>query len=382
MVTRRNFLVGSLATVGAASLGTGAILDPRALFAGGLPVAPAPKKILILGGTGFVGPHQVRRAVARGHQVTIFNRGRSAPGMFGKDVEELAGDRATNLDALKGRTWDAVIDESASLSSAPEWVKNSATLLKDATDQYLFISTRSVYADLSRVPMSRDAPVLTLENSPIPEGRPLPYGHAKAYAEKEAHAIMPGRVTVVRPGLIIGPGDDTDRFTYWPVRIARGGEVLVPGDGTDHVQIIDVRDLVNFCITLVENRTYGVFNAVGPQLGQPFSQFVQRIQQGVGATNVSYTWVSADFLRENGANPYGRELPVFQVMQGRTAGFARFDLTPEIAAGLTFTSTEDSARDTLEWFRTLPAERQAGIKTGFTPERERDLLAKWKARRP
>ncbi len=382
MVTRRNFLVGSLATVGAATLGAGAILDPRTLIAGVPPVAPAPKKILILGGTGFVGPHQVRRAVERGHQVTIFNRGRSAPGMFGKDVEELAGDRASDLSALVGRRWDAVIDESASLSSAPEWVKKSAEQLKDATDQYLFISTRSVYADLSRVPMNKDAPVLTLENSPIPEGRPLPYGHAKAYAEKEAHAIMPGRVTVVRPGLIIGPGDDTDRFTYWPVRIARGGEVLVPGDGTDHVQIIDVRDLVNFCITLVENRTYGVFNAVGPQLGQPFSQFVQRIQQGVGATNVTYTWVNADFLRENGANPYGRELPVFQVMQGRTAGFARFDLTPEIAAGLTFTSTEDSARDTLQWFRTLPAERQAGIKTGFTPERERELLAKWKARRP
>ncbi len=381
MVTRRNFLVGSLASVGAASLGTGAILDPRSLFAGHPPATPAPKKILILGGTGFVGPHQVRRAVERGHQVTIFNRGRSAPGLFGKDVEELAGDRASNLDALKGRTWDAVIDESASLSSAPEWVKASASLLRDATAQYLFISTRSVYADLSRVPMTKDAPVLTLENSPIPEGRPLPYGHAKAYAEKAAHELMPGRVTVVRPGLIIGPGDDTDRFTYWPVRVARGGEMLVPGDGSDHVQIIDVRDLVNFCITLVENRTYGVFNAVGPQLGQPFSQFVQRIQQGVGPTNVSYTWVSADFLRENGAAPYGRELPVFQVMQGRTAGFARFDLTPEIAAGLTFTPTETSARDTLEWVRTLPAERQAGLKTGFTPERERELLAKWKARR-
>jgi 2'-hydroxyisoflavone reductase len=380
MVTRRDFLVGSLATVGAASL-----TDPRALLAqagaAARPWAPAPKSILILGGTGFVGPHQVRRAVERGHRVAIFNRGRSAPGLFGKDVEELAGDRETDLRALEGRRWDAVIDESASLSSAPEWVRKSAGLLKDSTDQYLFISTRSVYADLSAVPMTKDAPVLTRENSPIPDGRPLPYGHAKAYAEQEAHAAMPGRVTVVRPGLIIGPGDDTDRFTYWPVRIARGGEVLVPGDGTDHVQIIDVRDLVNFCITLVENRTYGVFNAVGPQLGQPFSQFVQRIQQGVGATDVSYTWVDADFLRENGATPYGRELPVFQVMRGRTAGFARFDLTPEIAAGLTFTPTEASARDTLTWFRTLPADRQAAIKTGFTPERERELLAKWKARR-
>jgi 2'-hydroxyisoflavone reductase len=368
MTTRRDFLGTTLTTLSAAAL-----LDPRQLMP-----TRAPKKILILGGTGFVGPHQVRYALDRGHQVTIFNRGRSAPGMFGKNVEELAGDRAQELTALKGRKWDAVIDESASLSSAPDWVRNSANALKDSTDQYLFISTRSVYADLSRVPMNAEAPVLTRENSPIPEGTPLPYGHAKAYAEKEAHAAMPGRVTVVRPGLIIGPGDDTDRFTYWPVRIARGGEVLVPGDGTDHVQIIDVRDLIEFCVTLVENRTYGVFNAVGPQRGQPFKQFVERIHEGVNGSG-TYTWVDAEFLRANGANPYGRELPSFQVMKGRTAGFAQFDVSPEIKAGLKFRSTEVTARETLEWFRTLPADRQAGIKTGFTPEREKDLLAKWHA---
>jgi 2'-hydroxyisoflavone reductase len=370
MTTRRDFLGASLAALGAAAL------PLRPLFAS---AAPAPKKILILGGTGFVGPHQVRYALQRGHQVTIFNRGRSAPGMFGKDVEELAGDRATNLDALKGRKWDAVIDESASLSSAPEWVTLSATLLKDATEQYLFISTRSVYYDLSSVPMNSNAPVLTLENSPIEAGKPLPYGHAKAYAEKEAHKAMPGRVTVVRPGLIVGPEDDTDRFTYWPVRIARGGDVLVPGDGSDHVQIIDVRDLVQFCVTLVENRTYGVFNGVGPQMGMPFREFVSRIQQGVGS-NPTYTWVDADFLRANGANPYGRELPVFQVMKGRTAGFARFDLTPELKAGLTVRPMEDTARDTLAWWKTLPADRQAAIKTGFTPEREAALLKAWKER--
>jgi len=370
MYNRREFLGTGLAALSAV-----AAFRPDAIRLPG-----APKKILILGGTGFVGPHDVRAALARGHQVTIFNRGRSAPGIFGKDVEELAGDRAADLSALKGRTWDAVIDESASLSSAPEWVKLSAGLLRDAVGQYLFISTRSVYFDTSRVPMTADAPVLTLENSPIPEGRPLSYGHAKAYAEKALHDLMPGRVTVVRPGLIIGPGDDTDRFTYWPVRIARGGEVLAPGDGTDHVQIIDVRDLVEFCVKLVEDRTFGVFNAVGPQMGQPFRTFVERIQKGVGG-NATFTWVDADFLRENGANPYGRELPVFQVMKGRTAGFARFDLTPEIKAGLTFRPTEVTARETLEWFRTLPAERQAGLKTGFTPERERELLAKWKARK-
>lgn len=373
MQSRREFLGTSLTALGAA-----AVWDPRTLLV--KQVAPAPKKILILGGTGFIGPHDVRHALARGHTVTIFNRGRSGPGMFGKDVEELSGDRMTNLDALKGRKWDAVIDESASLSSAPEWVKLSANLLKDSTDQYLFVSTRSVYQDLSSVPMSAAAPVLTLENAPIDAGKPLTYGHAKAYAEKEAHKAMPGRVTVVRPGLIIGPEDDTDRFTYWPVRIARGGEVLVPGDGTDHVQIIDVRDLVEFCVKLVEDRTFGVFNAVGPNMGMPFKEFVQRIQKGVGS-NPTYTWVDADFLRANGANPYGRELPVFQVMKGRTAGFARFDLAPEIKAGLKFRPMEQTAKETLEWWRTLPAERQAAIKTGFTPEREKALLDLWKARK-
>lgn len=374
MHSRREFIGSGLVALGAA-----AALDPRSLFAAS--TAHAPKKILILGGTGFVGPHQVRHALQRGHQVTIFNRGRSAPGMFGKDVEEIAGDRSASLDALKGRKWDAVIDESASQSSAPEWVRNSATTLRDSTDQYLFISTRSVYYDTSRVPMTADAPVLTRENTPIPEGRPLTYGHAKAYAEKEAHAAMPGRVTVVRPGLIIGPEDDTDRFTYWPVRIARGGEVLAPGDGSDHVQIIDVRDLVEFCIKLVEDRTYGVFNAVGPQMGVPFRKFVEDIRKGVNS-DATFTWVDAEFLRANGANPYGRELPVFQVMKGRTAGFARFDLTPELKAGIRFRPMEVTARDTLAWWKTLPAERQAGIKTGFTPERERALLELWKARRP
>ncbi|HSL70788.1 MAG TPA: NAD-dependent epimerase/dehydratase family protein, partial [Longimicrobiales bacterium] len=294
--------------------------------------------------------------------------------------EELKGDRASNLEALKGRKWDAVIDESASRSDAPEWVKLSANLLKDSVDQYLFVSTRSVYFDTSRVPMTADAPVLTRENRPIPAGQPLTYGHAKAYAEKEAHAAMPGRVTVVRPGLIIGPGDDTDRFTYWPVRIARGGEVLAPGDGTDRVQIIDVRDLVEFSVKLVEDKTYGVFNAVGPDRGRPFNEFVERIHKSVNGAG-TYTWVDTDFLIANNVRPYSSELPVFQAMRGRTAGFAQFDLTPEIKAGLKFRPLELTARETLDWFRTLPADRQAGIKTGFKPEREKQLLELWHARK-
>jgi 2'-hydroxyisoflavone reductase len=370
MQTRRDFIGTTLA------LGAAAALEPGHLFG-----TTAPKKILILGGTGFIGPHQVRYALSRGHQVTVFNRGRSGAGMFGKDVEELVGDRANNLEALRGRSWDAVIDESASSGpTAPDWVKASAGLLKDSTDHYLFVSTRSVYANTSRVPMTADAPVYTLENTPLREGQAMSYGMGKAYAEKEAHNAMPGRVTVVRPGLIIGPGDDTDRFTYWPVRVARGGEVLAPGDGTDHVQIIDVRDLVEFSVKLVEDKTFGVFNVVGPHLGRPFKEFLERIHRSVNGTG-TYTWVDADFLIANGHRPYGAQLPVFQVMRGNTAGFARFDLTPEMKAGLKFRDLEVTARETLDWFRSLPAQRQASIRTGFTPEREKELLALWKARK-
>jgi 2'-hydroxyisoflavone reductase len=369
MQTRRDFLGAALA------LGAATALEPNHLLA-----VRAPKKILILGGTGFIGPHQVRYALERGHQVTIFNRGRSAPGMFGKDVEELKGDRANDLEALKGRKWDAVIDESASPSAAPDWVKLSANLLKDSVGQYLFVSTRSVYLEFTRVPMTAEGTVLTRENRPIAAGSALPYGHAKAYAEKEAHAAMPGRVTVVRPGLIIGPGDDTDRFTYWPWRVAKGGEVLVPGDGTDHVQIIDVRDLVEFNIKLIEDGTLGVFNAVGPQMGRPFREFIERIHKAVNGTG-TYTWVAADFLSANGVQPYSRQLPVFQVMSGRTAGFARFDLTPELKAGLKFRTLEVTAKETLDWYRTLPAERQAAILTGLKPEREKELLTLWRARK-
>jgi 2'-hydroxyisoflavone reductase len=368
MLSRRDFLGTSAAAVAAAAC--------RSTDAG----TPARKlRILILGGTGFIGPHEVRCALARGHEVTVFNRGRSGAGMFGKDVEELVGDRNSDLTALKGRTWDAVIDESASQSSAPEWVKASASLLKDAVGHYVYTSTRSVYLDTSHVPMTADAPVLTRENSPVAADRPLPYGHAKAYAEKEALAAMPGRVTLVRPGLIVGPEDDTDRFTYWPVRVARGGEMLAPGDGSDHVQVIDVRDLVEFQVRLVEARTLGVFNAIGPQGGQPFRELLARIQRGVGG-DATFTWVDTDFLIAKGLRPYGNELPSFQPMRGKTAGFGRFDLTKEIAAGLRFRDTEVTARETLAWWNSLPAERREKPKAGMTAAKEKEVLAAWHAR--
>ena len=365
MLTRREFLQGTV-MIGVTSA---------------LPIAQTrtPKKVLILGGTGFIGPHQVRSLLARGHAVTLFNRGRSGAGMFGKDVEELVGDRATNLEALKGRKWDAVIDESASNgATAAEWVKASTAVLKDSVSQYLFVSTRSVYADTSRVPMTSDAPVLTLENSPLRPGQAMPYGHGKAYAEKAAQAAMPGRVTVVRPGLIIGPGDDTDRFTYWPARIARGGEILAPGDGSDRVQIIDVRDLTDFETTLIENTTFGVFNGVGPDRGRPFNDFLERMHKALNGKG-TYTWVATDFLLANKVRPYA-DLPVWQIMSGRTAGFAQFDLTPELKAGIKFRSIETTAVDTLEWFRKQTPDGSLALKAGMKPEREAELLGLWKSR--
>jgi 2'-hydroxyisoflavone reductase len=373
---RRDFLRAAALAAGAATLrpeGAWAALERE--------FKPAPKKILILGGTGFIGPHQVNRALARGHEVTIFTRGRTNPDMFKGKVEQLIGDRANNLESLKGKKWDAVIDNSAeSGATAPEWVTLSAEVLKDSVDQYYFTSTRSVYFDLSGVPATAAAPVKTEENSPTPPtARGREYGLGKAMAEKAAHKIMPGRVTVVRPGLIIGPGDDTDRFTYWPWRVARGGDMLAPGNGTDHVQIIDVRDLGDFAIKLVEDKTYGVFNGVGPQGGRPFKEFLELINKGVGG-NPKLTWVDADFLIANGVQPYGTQMPVFQVMRGRTAGFARFDLTPELKAGLTFRPLEVTAKETLDWFRTL-TDRPDGPTKGLKPEREKQLLELWRARK-
>jgi 2'-hydroxyisoflavone reductase len=395
MSTRRDFIRTSVAAGGAVALGLG---DPAgALGASGSPVAsgphagagfdrspgPAPRRIrlLILGGTGFIGPWQVRYAVERGHEVTIFNRGRSAPGMF-DGVEELTGDRAApDLSALEGRTWDAVIDNSASRSDAPMWVRDSANLLADAADQYLFISTRSVFRDLSMVPATVDAPLYTPETTPNwSPGDPYPYGLAKALAEGELRAAFGDRATIVRPGLIVGPGDETDRFSYWPVRIERGGEILVPGGPEEsRVQVIDVRDLCEWAVRLCEDRTYGTFMGIGPENGRSFGEMVYGIA-GVTTTPLTWTWADTDFLLEHDVRPY-RELPVWRPPLPGYEGFARFDLSREVAAGLTFRSLADTATATLEYHHSRDAERKATLEAGMSPEREAEVLRAWHARR-
>ncbi len=387
MPSRRSFLklasaAGAAAAAGfhpgelaraAPSTGSGPASSPA-----GAP--PRTIRLLILGGTGFIGPHQVRYAVERGHEVTIFNRGRSAPGVF-DGVEELTGDRdAGMLDALRGRRWDAVIDNSASGSDAPRWVRESAGLLRDAADQYLFISTRSVFRDLSQVPATVDAPLFTPETTPNWEpGRPYPYGLAKALAEGEALAAFGDRTTIVRPGLIVGPGDDTDRFTYWPVRIERGGEILAPGDPhQDRVQVIDVRDLCEWVIRLCEARTCDTFMGIGPENGRSMAEFLYGIA-AVTTTPLSWRWVPRAFLAEQGFRPY-QEMPVWRPPTAGFEGFARFDLTREVAAGLTFRSLAETTAATLAFHHGRPPERRAALRAGVSAEREAAVLAAWNAR--
>ena len=373
---RREFLRLTAATAGTLALG----ITPHALAASPIPRPAPPAKrairTLILGGTGFIGPYQVRYALERGHTVTLFNRGRTNTHLF-PGVERLVGDRNGQLAALAGRTWDAVIDNSR---ANPEWVRLSAEFLKDSVDRYFYVSSRSAYADTSRVPMTADAPTFTYETAGISrDAERLPYGLAKALSERVAQRIFVGRVNIVRPGLIIGPDDESDRFTYWPVRIQRGGEVLAPGDGSDPVQIIDVRDLTEWMIRMAEDGTAGVFNGIGPGTPRPMAELLYGIR-GVTTAETTFTWVNLEFLTEIGVRPYSH-MPVWRPPTEGYEGFARFDLAPEIEAGLTFRPLAVTARDTLEYHFSRSPERQANLRAGISADREAEVLAAWHARR-
>src|SRR5438477_1057561 len=256
-----------------------------------------PLRILILGGTGFTGPYQVRYALGRGHKVTTFNRGKTHPGELPKEVEQLTGDRNGKLDALKNRQWDVVIDNPTTL---PAWVRDAAQNLKGNVDRYVFISTISVYDDLKNHGPNEDSP-LKKYDGPDPYKETIEamkasgfktYGPLKALSEKEAEKWFPGKTLIVRPGLIVGPRDESDRFTYWPVRIDRGDEVLAPGDPNDPVQFIDARDLAEWTIRMAENRETGIYNATGPAKPLGIGGMLDEIK-GAEKSNATFTWVNA-----------------------------------------------------------------------------------------
>jgi 2'-hydroxyisoflavone reductase len=360
-ISRRTFVVTAAAATGAVALGQ-------------LPSPSKPLRILILGGTGFIGPHQVRYAVARGHKVSVFNRGKTNPGSVPAGVERLEGDRNGQLDALKNREWDAVIDNPTTL---PKWVRDAAAILKGSVGQYLFISTISVYADNSKLNNDEsDATGVLPEGASLDEVKPNTYGPLKALAEKEAEKAFPGRTTIVRPGLIVGPGDNTDRFTYWPVRIARGGEVLAPGNPSDPVQIIDARDLAEWTIRLLEQKTFGTFNATGPAHPMTMAEMLYGIK-AVTTAGAQFTWVPASFLEAQKVAPWS-DMPVWIPPQGEYAGFGSRNIAKAVAAGLTFRPLADTAKATLEFHESRDAERKSKMRAGLKPEREAEVLAAWK----
>ena len=341
------------------------------------PKPPKPLRILILGGTGFIGPNQVRYALSRGHSVTIFNRGRQQVTWPGP-VEELLGDRNTgDLKSLEGREWDVCIDNPTTL---PFWVRDAAAVLKGKIKHYIFVSTISVYAANDMPNADETAALARYEGQDAMAERkagPGAYGPLKALSEQEAQRQFGEAVSIVRPGLIVGPGDETDRFTYWPVRLARGGDVLVPGDGSDHVQVIDARDLAEWIVRVAEQRSYGVFNATGPAHPLTMREFVGLVDEGVHA-KPNLVWVSTDFLTANKVSAWS-DMPVWIPEHGETAGFGRRNIARALKAGLTFRPLPTTAADTLEWFRQQPAERQAKLKSGLTAARETELLTAWRA---
>lgn len=368
--TRREFIAASLVAGGVSALPSAL---SQATTTQPAREASKPIRILILGGTGFIGPYQVRYALSRGHEVTLFNRGKTNPELF-PNVEQLRGDRDNDLESLKRRRWDAVIDNSASL---PRWVRQSAGLLKDAASTYLFVSSISVYSDNSIVGMDESAPVGVLADTTVEEITGETYGPLKALCEKEAQAAFPEGAIIVRPGLIVGPGDRSDRFTYWPVRVDRGGEILAPGSPEDPVQIIDARDLAEWMIRMVEERASGVYNATGPIRPMLMAEMLYGIR-AVTAGDCSFTWVNADFLAQHKVEAWS-DMPTWVPPTDGMEGFSRVDCSRALAKGLRFRPLADTARETLEWFKELPAERQAKLRSGIDPEREAQVLAAWHA---
>jgi 2'-hydroxyisoflavone reductase len=415
--SRRSFLKTSALAGGALGLG----LLPGAAHAGGpstremmrdlLDVGPAakPLRILILGGTGLTGPRQVAYALKRGHKVTTFNRGRRSKEVPAA-VEQLHGDRnvAGGLEALKGREWDVVIDNPTTI---PVWVRDAGEILQGKTNQFIFISTISVYADTSKPGFDETTALAQYEGEdPLKEtmqtfsANQRLYGPLKVASEREAEKWFPGKTTIIRPGLIVGPGDTSGRWNYWPIRISEGGEVLAPGTGDDFTQIIDSRDLAEWTIRMAENNTVGTFNATGPKPPMKMKPMLEQIRKALKKEkDVSFTWVPAEFLQSQQVRGWS-QMPAWVPPSPDNAGFMQVNVDRAVKAGLTYRSVADTARATMDWYNALPDTApppaqpatppapgtvppapviaKDRVRGGLPKQKEAEVLAAWKAKTP
>ncbi len=327
-------------------------------------------RILVLGGTVFLGRHVVDAARARGHEITLFNRGQSNADLF-PDLENLRGDRDGGLDVLRAgeRKWDAVID---TCGFVPRLVRASAECLRDAAEHYIFVSTQSVYSDADPDTVGQDesAALATIEDETVEQVTGETYGALKALCERAAEEAMPGRVTNVRSGLIVGPHDPSDRFTYWPVRVAAGGEVLAPAPPDWPVEFVDARDLAAWIVHAAEQKTSGTFNTAGPTTPrQQFGRLLAACRE-VAGNDATITWAALDWLEKRGATPWA-DLP----LRATERAFTTRTPARAMAAGFECRPMEQTIRDTHAWAQ----DTNRNMKTGLTRKRETELLQDWHA---
>jgi 2'-hydroxyisoflavone reductase len=332
-----------------------------------------PQKVLILGGTGFIGPHFVDVLTAGGHKITLFNRGKRDPEVR-PGIEQLLGDRNGQVDTLKGRDWDVVIDNSG---YTPTQVKLTGELLKDHVRQYIFISSIAVYADFAKAGVDEDYKLAVLKDPTNEAVNGETYGGLKVLCEKAVETIYGKRGTIIRPTYIAGPGDHTDRFTYWPWRVSKGGEMLAPGTPSDPFQYIDVRDLADFMRTCVEKNVTGKYNLCGPQGAVTMGSLLEESKR-ITKADTKFVWASAEFLKAQkiiGEEAAGNFMPIWQPPEGDEAGLLLVSPARAEKKGLKFRTLETTIRDTLEWQKKRPEDKQV-LKAGLTMEKEGELLAR------
>lgn len=381
MTTRRELLqIAAGAAAGAAlpgmvasvaSAATGVPAD-SASTASAAKAAPKGKTLLILGGTGFIGPHLTHEALRLNWKVTHFNRGKTATESVPPGVESLIGDRKGQLDSLRGRKWDVVIDDTGFI---PKYVRMSAELLAPNVGYCLYISSISAYASFA-TPNDEDSPTGKLSNPDIEEVTNDTYGPMKALCEQYTAEVFKGRSSIVRPGYIVGPLDRSDRFTYWPVRASKGGEMLAPGTPHDPVQVIDVRDLSAWMMRLAEARATGTFNANSPPKAFTMGELIDESVKASPKAGTRATWVSEDFLAAHW-KPDDLDLPPWSPLKGDMAGASLTSVKRAQATGLHCRPLRETVRDTLAWFQTLPADRQAKLKAGLAADKETETLQEW-----